>query len=218
MDAAKIELVEDGKNLILKVHNCRALYAHVNSPRLDKEGKPQEYSMEILVPKTCPGIEDVKTRIRTMGVQKFGGPGWKCPILKDGDKEFERFIEEGGKPDDAMKLLWKGHYIISGNSKMRDRDTGVLIKPLSKGLLYSGCYASAKFNVKSYDFPDDKGVRCFGVKGYFEGAVFKGDGERLGRFSSIDDLGDSAESSSQETTDDYPEPPITGGATEPDPW
>ena len=218
MEAPKVEIIEEGKFVTLKVHNCRTMYAHVAEPRRDKKNIPTGYSCDFLVPKGTPGIEQAKEKVRSMGISAFKGPGWKCPIIKDGDKAYEEFVNGGGDKNDKMKLLWRGHYIISGNSTARDRSTRELIPVPYKGNVYSGCFASAKFNVKDYDFIDDKtGMRCFGIKGYLEGVVFKADGEHLGRSVTIDDLGE-AGVSTQGPADSYREPPTAEQSYEPDPW
>lgn len=188
----KIELKKEGNNIILAVHNCRAMYANVNQPRTNDAGQATEYSCDFLVPKDAEGMTAVKDEIRTLGLQKFGGPGWKCPALKDGDKVYNEFVEQGGDKDDKMKSALRGHFVVSMNTKMRDKTTGVLVAPITVGTIYGGCYASAKGNLKPYDFVDkETKARAYGVKCYLSGVMFKADGEPLGRQAiSLDDLGE----------------------------
>lgn len=220
----KIELRKEGNDYVLVVHNCRTMYANVSQPRTNDSGEATEYSCDFLVPKDAEGMEAVKAEIRTLGTQKFGGPGWKCPVLKDGDRTYNDFVEQGGDKDDKMKLAIKGHYVISANTKMRDRSTGALIAPITKGIIYSGCFASAKANIKPYDFTDKQtGSRAYGIKGYLNGVVFKADGEPLGRQAvSLDDLGEAGVSAMAPAAgpDDFSYAPPTNppAATEPDPW
>lgn len=217
----KIEIVTEEKDTVLRVHNCRTMYAHVSAPREDEHGQPFEYSCDLLVPKDAEGIEQVKVEIRNMGSKKFG-TGWKCPVLKDGDRAYADFVDQGGDKDDKMKCLLRGHYIISANTKMKDRNTGRLIPPVTKGSpIYSGCYASAKIKVSPYDFSEQNtGNRVFGIKGYLNGMVFKADGEPLGRPPvSLDDLGDAGTSSmAAPPMEGYEEPPPQDAGSEPDPW
>jgi hypothetical protein len=174
-----VELKTEGQSVKLKVLNCRTVYANISSPRLDKNGTPIEYSCCFLVPKGAQGIDSVKDEIRKLAVARFGGPGWKLPLIKDGDKVYEEFVEKGGDPADRIKNAMRGHYIISANSKLRDKGTSQLVQVKSAGTIYSGCYASAAIEVKPYDFTGEDGV-AKGVKGYLNGVVFKGDGEVLG--------------------------------------
>lgn len=78
-----------------------------------------------------------------MAVARFGGPGWKLPLIKDGDKVYEDHVEKGGDPLDRIKTAMRGHYIISANSKLRDKGTNALLPIKTAGTIYSGCYASA---------------------------------------------------------------------------
>lgn len=175
-----VELKTEGQSVKLKVLNSRTVYANVTTPRLDDNGTPTEYSCCFLVPKGSQGMESVKDEIRKMAVARFGGPGWKLPLIKDGDKVYDEHVEKGGDPADRIKNAMRGHYIISANSKLRDKSTGTLIAIKSAGNIYSGCYASAVIEVKPYDFQGKDGA-AKGVKGYLNGVVFKGDGEVLGR-------------------------------------
>lgn len=175
-----VELKTEGNSVKLKVLKARTIYAHVNTPRLDQTGLPVEYSCSFLVPKNAPGMEAMKEDIRKLAIQRFQGPGWKLPLIKDGDKVYAEFVEGGGAKDDLIKNAMRGHYVISANSKLKNKETGVLAPILSAGTIYSGCYASAVIEVKPYDFTSSEG-RAMGVKGYLNGVVFKGDGEALGR-------------------------------------
>ena len=175
-----VELKTEGQSVKLKVLNCRTVYANVTTPRLDDNGVPTEYSCCFLVPKGAQGMEFVKDEIRKLAVARFGGPGWKLPLIKDGDKVYEEHVEKGGDPADKIKNAMRGHYIINANSKLRDKGTNQLVAIKSAGTIYSGCYASAAIEVKPYDFTGKDGV-AKGVKGYLNGVVFKGDGEVLGR-------------------------------------
>lgn len=190
-----VELKIEGNSVKLKVIKARTIYAHVNAPRQDQNGTPVEYSCSFLVPKNAPGMESVKEEIRKLAIQRFQGPGWKLPLIKDGDKVYAEFVEGGGAKDDLIKNAMRGHYVVSANSKLKNKETGVLTQIPSSGTIYSGCYASAVIEVKPYDFTSSEG-RAMGVKGYLNGVVFKGDGEALGRppLDLMAELGEAAQS------------------------
>jgi hypothetical protein len=174
--APRATIEEDRGYLKLKIWACRTMYANVNSPR-EKNGVLKGFDCTFLLPKTAEGAEGSIKTIREYGAKKFGPRGWKCPLIKDGDKVYAEELETAGGDVSKVSgttLLKQGHWVIEANSSLAR-------PPVAKGVIYSGCYAGAVIGVAPYDFTDQQSQeKVKGVKGYLNGVQFHGDGERLG--------------------------------------
>lgn len=180
-DQPLIKIIPDTRGKLypeVHIHGARLCWAYIDEP----ESKPrpdgttrQTWRTQLLLPGNTPGLEDLKAAIQSIRKARGGG---RAPVLKDGDAEIARAVEErGANPDDLS--YYRGMWIISASSGKRPGVEGTD--------LYSGSYASAAIRLDWYDQDGNKGVRA-----WLNHIVKRGEGDRLGGSTAGTPLGVSA--------------------------
>ena len=133
----------------VRIGKVRFSYAHVFQPRLDEAGKPDKYSICVIIPKedkqTVKLVQDAIEAAKQVGkTSKWGGKipaNCKSP-LRDGDIDRE--------DDEAFA----GCYFINASSKnkpgVRVLENGLVTEALDQEDFYSGCYGAITLNFFAY--------------------------------------------------------------------
>ena len=176
----------------------RFSHLHVFNPRVNKESKKEEYSVQLMIPKT-----DKKSHALIVSAieeqQKVLWPNGKLPPrahcpLKDGDTNVNQKGEDAKVP---------GHWLLSAKSyALNDKGEkqsppGVVgttrgedgkLKPLTQSQIKSGDFGRVSINAKSYTKGDG------GVGFYINNLQLVREGEALGsRKSAADEFDDYAD-------------------------
>lgn len=169
----------------VRIGKVRFSYAHVFQPRLDEAGKPDKYSICVIIPKedkqTVKLVQDAIEAAKQVGkTSKWGGKipaNCKSP-LRDGDIDRE--------DDEAFS----GCYFINASSKnkpgVRVLENGLVTEALDQEDFYSGCYGAITLNFFAYENSGNKGIGAG-----LNNVIKTEDGERLsGGRSADEDFGD----------------------------
>ena len=130
----------------------RVSFANVFKPKLNPLSNKQEYSLDLLFPKT-QDISSIKNELRRVIADKWPGKdtkGLRLPI-KDGDG-----LKQNGTayPDE-----YKGHVFITFKSELQPGLVDAQRQPIiDPGEFYSGCYAIVHYRAAAYDHKANKGV------------------------------------------------------------
>lgn len=172
----------------------RGSYVNVFKARLNELNGKEEFSMQVLIPKSDKAtVSAIQGAIKAALAKKFNGkvpPNWRNP-LRDGDTE----TNSEGNP---LPEAYKGHYFM--NVKSSDRPGIVDVnrqEVMDSGAFMSGDYCRVSMNAYGYDQKGNKGV-AFGLQNIM--VVEKG--EPLGgRSRAEDDFNDDWED--QSANDDF---------------
>ena len=173
----------------VRLGEVRFCFANVFKPRLDEDGNPDKYSVQVLVPKAdAQAVELIRAGVEAAKQQgvtsKWNGkmpPASKLKLpLRDGDEEYP----------DAEE--YRGMYFFNATSP-KDRAPGVRV--LENGLIsealdgedfYSGCYGCVTVGFFPYNTNGNVGVAAG-----LNNLIKTRDGEKLaGGHSAEEDFGD----------------------------
>lgn len=177
----------------------RFSYLNVFRPRMNAQNKKEEYSVQVMIPKT--NVEDYKAAVAAVEEQKKAfWPNGRTPPrmhnpIKDGDKD----VNQKGEP-----LNVPGHWVISAKCAAFDdkgapqaapgvvgttRGTDGKLKPLTESEVKSGDWGRVSVNFKGYVKGDG------GVGVYLSNLQKVQDGDPLGsgRKSAADEFADFAD-------------------------
>lgn len=178
----------------------RFSYLNVFSPRVSKESKKEEYSIQIMIPKTnkadyAKAVAAVEEQKKILWPNGKLPPSFRNPIL-DGDTHVNQKGEDAKVP---------GHWLIGAKSYHlnekgeKQAPPGVVgttrgednkLKSLSSNQIKSGDWGRASLNFKSYT----KGTGGVGV--YLNNLQMVREGEALGnRKTAADEFADFADES-----------------------
>lgn len=117
--------------------NVRCSYVYVTSPRKNEDGSDGKYSVQIILDKSHPQLNEIKKAIKAAAIDKFGAKikmGMLKLPLRDGDEERED--EE-----------YEGAFFVNVNG---GRKPGILNRkkqPADVDDINEYCYSGAYFNV-----------------------------------------------------------------------
>lgn len=171
----------------VRLGEVRFCYVHVFSPKMNDDGTPGKYSIQVLIPKTdTQTIELIQSCLEAAkqnGVStKWNGkmpPASKLKLpLRDGDEE---------KPDAEE---YQGMYFFNANSPtapgVRVLENGVVSEALDDEDFYSGCFGC--ITVGFYPYNQSGNV---GVAAGLNNVIKTRDGEKLsGGHTAEEDFGD----------------------------
>ena len=128
------------------------------------------------------------------------------------DKVFARNGDDTGKPENAGAVVFSASEVAEKPPAVYNRH-GKLTK--SEADVYGGCMVDAI--IRPWAMDNNFGKR---INASLVGVKFVGDNTPFGAppVPVAEMFGVDPDQQAPEVTDDYPEPPIAGAATEPDPW
>ena len=148
----------------------RFSYLHVFTPRMNKDAKREEYSVQLMIPKTnkedhaklVAAIEEQKKILWPNGKTP---PNFRSPII-DGDSHVNRKGEDAQVP--GHWLLGAKVYAFNEKGEAQaapgvvgtTRDETGKLKSLTQNQIKSGDWGRASVNLKSYT-KGDGGVGCY---------------------------------------------------------
>lgn len=146
----------------------RVSFANVFKPKFNELNNKNEYSLDLLFPKT-QDISSIKNEIRRVIADKWPGKemrGLRLPI-KDGDG-----LKQNGS---AYPAEYHGHVFITFKSEQQPGLVDAQRQPIiDPNEFYSGCYAIVHYRATAYDHQANKGISLWlnNVQKVAEGEAF----------------------------------------------
>jgi hypothetical protein len=143
------------------------------------DGKPTNYSAQLLIPKGSPALAELESAIRTFAKEQFGDAAKMAiekqsasntKLLRDGDGI------DGMTASGQAKQGWAGHMRVKASTKFAPKVIDRSMKELTAedGKPYPGCAVSAQIEIYKFSDKRELGFRLHAVQFYADGEPFGG--------------------------------------------
>ena len=145
------------------------------------DGKPTNYSAQLLIPKGSPALAELEAAIRTFAKEQFGDAAKMAiekqnasntKLLRDGDGI------DGMTANGQAKQGWAGHMRVKASTKFAPKIIDRSMKDLTAedGKPYPGCAVSAQIEIYKFSDKKELGFRLHAVQFFADGEPFGGGG------------------------------------------
>jgi hypothetical protein len=145
------------------------------------DGKPTNYSVQLLIPKGSPALAELEASIKSFAKEQWGDAAKMAvekqnasntKVLRDG------YSIDGMTSNGQAKQGWAGHVRIKASTKYAPKVIDRSLRDLKEedGKPYAGCAVSAQIELYAFKDKKEMGVRLSAVQFAADGEPFAGGG------------------------------------------